>query len=36
MNKYLYDIITSQGTLSVQDITIRMAVSAAFAIVVFL
>ena len=35
MNKYLYDIITSQGTLSVEDIFLRIAISAVFAIVVF-
>lgn len=36
MNKYLYDIITSQGSLSVQDIALRMAISAVFALAVFL
>ncbi len=36
MNKYLYDIITSQGSLSVEDIALRMAVSAMFALVVFI
>lgn len=35
MNKYLYDIITSQGTLSVEDIFLRVAISAVFALVVF-
>ncbi len=35
MNKYLYDIITSQGTLSIEDIVFRMVVAAAFALVVF-
>ena len=36
MNKYLYDIITSQGTLSVEDIFLRIAISAVFAIMVFI
>lgn len=36
MNKYLYDIITSQGTLSIEDIVLRIAISAMFAIVVFI
>lgn len=36
MNKYLYDIITSQGTLSIEDIFLRIAISAVFAIIVFI
>jgi len=35
MNKYLYDIIISQGTLSVEDIFLRIIISAFFAIMVF-
>jgi len=35
MNKYLYDIIASEGTLSTEDIFIRIAVSALFAMVIF-
>jgi len=34
MNKYLYDIITSQGSLSIEDIFLRIAIAALFAIVV--
>ena len=36
MNKYLYDIITSQGTLSIEDIFLRIAISEVFAIIVFI
>lgn len=36
MNKYLYEIISSQGSLSVQDIALRIVVSAFFAIVVYI
>ena len=36
MNKYLYDINTSQGTLSIEDIFLRIAISAVFAIIVFI
>lgn len=36
MNKYLYEIITSQGSLSLEDIALRMVVSAVFALVVFI
>lgn len=35
MNKYLYDIITNQGTLSVEDIALRLFAAAFFAIVVY-
>lgn len=35
MNKYLYDIIASEGTLSTEDIFIRIAVSALFAMIIF-
>ena len=35
MNKYLYDIITSQGALSIEDIGLRIVVSAIFALMVF-
>ena len=35
MDKYLYDIIISQGSLSIEDIFLRIAVSSIFAIVVF-
>lgn len=36
MNKYLYEIITNQGTLSVEDIALRIGIAAVFAIVVFI
>ena len=36
MNKYLYDVITNQGTLSIEDIILRMAMAAVFAIVIFI
>ena len=36
MNKYLYEIISSQGSLSTEDIFIRIGVSAIFAIIVFI
>lgn len=35
MNKYLYEIITSQGTLRIEDIFLRIFVAALFAIVIF-
>ena len=35
MNKYLYEIIMNQGDLSLEDIVLRLAVSAMFALIVF-
>lgn len=35
MNKYLYEIIKNQGTLSVEDIVLRMLIAAVFALFVF-
>lgn len=35
MNKYLYEIISNQGTLSIEDIILRMTLAAVFAIAVF-
>lgn len=35
MNKYLYEIISNQGTLSIEDIVLRMTLAAVFAITVF-
>lgn len=36
MNKYLYEIILNQGTLSVEDILLRMVMAAVFAIFIFI
>lgn len=35
MNKYLYEIITSQGTLKIEDIFLRIIVAALFAMAIF-
>lgn len=36
MNKYLYDLVTSAGTLSAEDILLRTAVSVFFGIIIFI